>query len=269
MTYEEQIKIEFALNEKISNAILILLLLVRLVDQDLAVWIFGENIPDWAAYWYNSVAFILTVFIIWLNRHRLSALNIDRPFVVALIIGGVFYALRPTPNNVGALVGITAGLVYWAYINNLFVFKNPIIYPKGTGLLILLSTILALVPILVYKLTFKNHLTPPTFITTFFGVLQNYLALNVFEEVIFRGALWAYLRSLGLSERSAFFVQVLLFWIAHHRTLLLGELYFFWVAAPCIAVLLGLLSWRSKSLTPSLIGHFLYNFISRLLLTIS
>lgn len=87
MTYEEQIKIEFTLNEKISNAILIFLLLVRLVDHDLDVWIFGANVPDRVAYWYNSIAFILTATIVWLNRHRLAALNIDRPFMAALILG--------------------------------------------------------------------------------------------------------------------------------------------------------------------------------------
>lgn len=268
MTYEEQIKIEFALNEKISNAILIFLLLVRLVDQDLAIWIFGTNVPDWVAYWYNSVAFILTATIVWLNRHKLAALNIDRPFVAALIIGGAFYALRTTPNNVGALVGITAGLIFWAYTENQFVFKNPVPYPRGTGLLILLSIILALVPVLIFKLTLKTPLSLTIFVTTFLGVLQNYLALNVFEEVIFRGALWTYLRSLGISERAAFIVQAFLFWIAHHRSLLLNGQYFFWVTVPCVAILLGLLAWRSKSLTPSLIGHFLFNFIGQLLFTI-
>lgn len=268
MTYEEQIKIEFALNEKISNAILIFLLLVRLVDQDLAIWIFGANAPDWVAYWYNSIAYILTGTIVWLNKHRLTALNIDRPFIVALIVGGALYALRATPNNVGVLVGITSGLIYWGYINHQFVFKNPVSYPRGTGLLILLSILLALAPILLFRAALKSPLNLQIFITTFLGVLQSYLALNVFEEVIFRGALWAFLRNLGLRERAAFFVQAFLFWIAHHEYLLQNQQYVFWVSVPCIAILLGLLAWRSKSLTPSLIGHFLFNFIGQLLLAI-
>lgn len=268
MTYEEQIKIEHAFNEKISNIILIFLLLVRLVDQDLAIWIFGGNVSDRVAYWYNSTAFILTALIIWLNRHRLATLNIDRPFIGALIIGGVFYSLRTTPNNVGILVGIAAGMIFWAYTENQFVFRNPIPYPRGTGLLILFSILLALAPVILFPSPLKTTLSLPVFITTFLGVLQSYLVLNVFEEVIFRGALWAYLQSFGLSERVAFLTQAILFWIAHHRFLLLDHQYSFWVAAPCIAILLGLLAWRSKSLTPSLIGHFLFNFITQLLITI-
>ena len=268
MTYDEQIRIEFGLNEKISNVILIFLLLVRLVDEDLAIWIFGANVPEWSIYWYNGIAYILIAAIVWLNRHRLAALNIDRPFMAALILGGAFYALRPTPYNIGAFVGITAGLVYWGYINYQFVFKNSVPYPKGTGWLILLLILLALLPILLFPSILKTPLSLQIFTSTFLGTLQAYLVLNVFEEVLFRGALWAYLRSHGMNERAVFAVQAFLFWIAHHRILFLGKLYVFWVAIPCVAILLGLLAWRSKSLTPSLIGHFLFNLIGQLLLTI-
>lgn len=266
MTYEEKIRIEFTLNEKISNAILIFLLLVRVLDYDVALWIFGTNTPEWFLYWYNSIAYILIATIIWLNRHRLATLNIDRPFMAALILGGALYAVRTTPNNVGVLVGITAGLIFGAYINNQFVFKNPVPFPRGTGLLILLSILLALAPVLRFGLTLRPFLNSQTFIATFMGSMQSFLVPIVIEEVIFRGALWAYLRSLGLSERATLFVQALLFWIAHHRYLLLDKQYFFWVAVPCIAILLGLLAWRSKSLTPSTIGHFLFNFVSQFIL---
>lgn len=268
MNYEEQTKVEFTINEKISNAILILLLLVRLVDGDLAKWIFGASVPEWVAYWYNSIAYILTATIIWLNRRRLGVLNIDRSLMVALILGGVFYALRETPANVGVLVGVTAGLIYWAYVNNHFVFKDPVPVPKGTGLLILLIILLALLPLVLFPSTLKTSLSLQIFVMTFMGSLQAYLALAIFEEVIFRGALWSYLRSRGFSERIAFSVQAVLFWIAHHRNLLDGDEYFFWVAVPCMAILLGILAWRSKSITPSLIGHFLFNFTSQLLLAL-
>jgi membrane protease YdiL (CAAX protease family) len=264
MTYEEQIKIEFTLNEKISNAILIFLLLVRLIDQDLAIWIFGANMPNWFPYWYAGIAYILTAAIIWLNRHRLAMLNIDRPFVGALILGGVLYAFYLTP-DIGALVGITAGLIFWAYQKNQFVFKNPVPYPKGTGLLILLLMLLALVPVLLYAPTLKTPFNVQSIISTFLETMLAQLAVIVFEELIFRGALWTYLRSLGLNERATFSVQAFLFWVSHHKFLLLNNPYFFWIALPINAILLGLMTWRSKSLTLSTIGHFLFNFISQLL----
>ena len=268
MNYEKQISAEFALNEKISNVILIFLLFVRMVGGDLAIWIFGPSLPAWLPYWYNSVAYILTASIVWLNRHRLAALNIDRPFMVVLILGGIFYVLHPTPNNVGVLVGIVAGLILWAYFNNHFVFKSPVPYPKGTGWLILLTVPLALIPVLFIHSILKTPLSFEIFLETFIGGLMSYLALNVFEEVVFRGALWAYLRGLGVNERTAFYLQAFLFWIAHHWALLTKSWYSFFVVIPCITILLGLLAWRSKSLAPSTAAHFLFNFITQLLLRV-
>jgi membrane protease YdiL (CAAX protease family) len=268
MTYEEQIKIKLALNEKISNVILIFLLLVRFLDQDLAVWIFGVSAPNWFLNWYSGIPYILTATIIWLNRHRLAALNIDRPFIIAVMLGGILYAFYLTP-VIGIFVGMTAGFMYVAYQYNLFVFKNPAPYPKGTGLLIFLSTLLALAPVLLFRLTVKTSLNFQAFISAFFGILIAQLAGIVFEEVIFRGALWASLQDFGLSERAAFFIQAILFWVAHHKYLSLNDPYFFLIALPIITILLGLLAWRSKSLTPSLIGHFLFNFITKILITLS
>lgn len=268
MIHEEQLRNESAHREKWSNLILVILLLIRIFDQDLAIWIFGDNVPDSAIYWYNGIAYIFTTVIVWLNRHRLATLNIDRSFLAALMLGGVLFSLRETPYNIGVLVGVSAGLVYWGYINNLFVFNNPIPYPKGTGFLILLSILLALAPVFLFPSTPETPLNFQILIVTFVGSLQAYLALNAIEEVIFRGALWAYLRSLGLNEQVAFSIQAFLFWIAHHRFLLTNHPYLFWIAVPCISIVLGLLAWRTKSLTPSIIGHFLFNFVGQILLLV-
>lgn len=253
----------FARSEKISNAILIFLLLVRLVNQYLPL-IFGSN----TSHWYAGIVYTLTAAIVLLNRHRLAALNIDRPFIAALLLGGLFYVLYLIP-SVKVFVGISVGLIYWAYQNNQLVFKNPAPYPKETGFLILLTTLLALAPVLLFQpIMLKTPLNVQIFGTTFLEFLITDLASIVFEEVLFRGALWAYVRSLGLGDQAAFYVQAILFWVSHHKYLSLNNLYFFWIALPIISILLGLMTWRSKSLTPSTISHVLFNFVSRLLLTI-
>lgn len=263
MNYKEQKNGEFALNEKISNAILIFLLLVRLADPYLPVWIFGSNTREW----YSGIVYILTAAIILLNRHRLAALNIDRPFIAALLLGGILYVFYLI-QSVGIFVGIAVGLIYWAYQTNQLVFKNPVPYPKGTGLLIFLTILLALAPILVFRPTLKTPLNFQIFGTTFLEILIPQLAGIVFEEVLFRGALWAYLRGLGLSEQATFYIQAILFWVSHHEFLALNDPYSFWVALPIAAILWGLMTLRSKSLTLSTIGHFLFNFITQLLLKI-
>src|SRR6266498_3608274 len=138
---------EFARNEKIANAILIFLLFVRLAGPYVPQ-LFGADTPNW----YAGIVYILTAAIVWLNRHRLTALNIDRPFIAALLLGGVFYVIYLI-QGVGIFVGIAVGLIYWAYQNNQLVFKNPVPYSKGTGFFILLTVLLALVPVFLIRST--------------------------------------------------------------------------------------------------------------------
>lgn len=250
---------EFAINEKISNVILIFLLFVRLAGQYLPL-VFGSNTPDW----YAGIIYILTTAIVWLNRHRLTELNIDPPFIVALLLGGILYLIYLI-QSVGIFVGMAAALIYWAYHNNQLVFKNPVPTSKGTGFFIFLTVVLALVPVLVVRPKPQTPLDFQIFITTFLEIIITQLATIIFEEVLFRGALWAYVRSLGLNELAAFFIVAILFWLSHYEYLSLMSPYFFWIAVPILSILLGLISWRSKSLTRSTISHFLFNFTSALI----
>jgi membrane protease YdiL (CAAX protease family) len=265
MNYKEPKHDEFVRNEKFSNVMLMLLLLVRLIDNYLAVWIFGEDTPIWFQHWYAGIAFILTATIVWLNRHRLAALNIDRPFIVALIIGGVLYTFY-LRYGVGIFVGIAIGLIFLAYQTNQLVLSNPVSFSKATGLLMFLTVLLPLVPVLFIGPTLKSTLDTNAFTTTLQQILITDLAAITFEEVLFRGALWAYIISFGLSARTAFYTTAVFYWISHHRLLALSTPYSFWVSLPIQAILLGIMTWRSKSLTPSTISHFLFNFISQLLL---
>ena len=248
----------FSANEKASNVILLFLLTFRLVDHYLLSWIFGTSLPSWVPYWYAGIAYILTVVIVGLNRHRLTQLNIDRPFVVALILGGLLYMFH-LGANIGIFVAITTGFVYWAYLNNHFLLKNTAQYPPGTMLLISILIPLPILPLMLYGYTTRILPNLQMIITSLF---EAQLGLVIFEEVLFRGALWAYLRDLGVKERTAFFLQAFLFWIAHSKFLFLESGYRFWVARPLVSLLLGFLAWRSKSLAPSTVGHFLYNFTS-------
>lgn len=254
----EEYKKTLAINEKISTVILLFLLLLRLVDANLPIWIFGANIPSWYAYWYAGIAYILTVSIVLLNRHRLASLNIDRPFVIALMIGGFLCLFFLTP-DIGILAAIAAALVFWAYQDNLLVLKNTVEYPSETLLLILFSLLLAVLPIIFFHPILKQPVSLQLILATITSTFQAQLVGIAFEDVIFRGALWAYLRDLGLKEHIAFLVQAFLFWIAHSKYMFLENPYFFWVSVPLVSLLLGFIVWRSRSLTPSTIAHLLFN----------
>jgi membrane protease YdiL (CAAX protease family) len=175
--------------------------------------------------------------------------------------GGFLYVFYLTL-DIGILVGITAVFVFWAYRNNHFVLKNRSKNPSGTVLLISISVLLAVLPIFLFKPTIEK---PLTFQSIIESVFEAQLALTVFEEVVFRGALWAYLRKLGLKDYAVFLTQAFLFWVAHSKYLLIEHSYSFWVAIPLASLLFGFMVWRSKSLTPSTIAHFLFNFTAVLI----
>jgi len=247
------------LNDNISTLILLFLLIYRLFDQYLPGWVFGSNIPHEYFYWYGGIVYILIAAIIWLNRHKLPLLNIDRPFIFFLIIGGLFYMFHITP-DIGIFVGVATVFIFWAYKNNHLVLKNETKYPPEIIPLILTSVLLVLLPDLLFNPAFKNSINFQSVFAILASTFQTELILIAFEEVIFRGVLWEYLCGLGVKERNVFFIQAFLFWIAHNRFILVGHSYFyFWVTTPLISLLLGLIAWRSKSLTPSTTTHFLLN----------
>jgi membrane protease YdiL (CAAX protease family) len=81
----------------------------------------------------------------------------------------------------------------------------------------------------------------------------------VVEEIMFRGMLWMLLKNLNFSEIKIVILQAILFWISHVYAF--NNLAFFWINAPMISILLGVIVWRSKSITPSTIAHILINML--------
>ncbi|NOT06500.1 MAG: CPBP family intramembrane metalloprotease [Anaerolineales bacterium] len=54
-------------------------------------------------------------------------------------------------------------------------------------------------------------------------------------------------------------LQAILFWISHVYAF--NNLTFFWITTPMVSIFLGIIVWRSKSITPSTIAHLLINML--------
>ena len=80
----------------------------------------------------------------------------------------------------------------------------------------------------------------------------------VYEEAIFRGMLWKFLKNMQLSEPRIVLAQEFLFWLAYIRYLISNP-FIFWIFVPIAGLLLGYIVLRSKSITPSTITHLLIN----------
>ena len=81
---------------------------------------------------------------------------------------------------------------------------------------------------------------------------------SINEEPLFRGFLWGFLRQMNWKEIWIWLFQTVLFTLAH--------VYFasqypllFWLYIPFAALLLGLLTWRSRSIAGSMLAHAMIN----------
>jgi membrane protease YdiL (CAAX protease family) len=249
-----------------SNLLLLLLLLVRLVDQYIPIWIFGSNYPDWYRGLYAGLVYLLSIVLVWLNRPNLEKLNVDKLFVYLSILGGIFWVVY-LPSNY-ALLALLALILIFRILKSkpAIVEEKRYLYSTEIWIFALISIGTAIAPALFYNPPVKNPVNLNMIIAT---LLEADLALVVFEELLFRGVLWAYLKQLNINEKNIIFIQAALFWIAHNKFLLLDNPYPFWISLPLNSLLFGMMVWRSKSLAPSTVVHLLYNCISILTLKVA
>jgi membrane protease YdiL (CAAX protease family) len=245
-----------AQEKNFSRIILFFLLAVRLIDEKLSTWLYRFEDSDEFTYWYSGGLYSLTILLLWLNRGNLEKINVDKYSLFLLFLGGFIWLIY-IPGDLGALAIISLSFILWALYNKQFDFPYKVIkYPLEVWLLIFVSIGLVVAPVFYYRL--ENNLEFDIYFLLV-AIAEAHLALVVFEEVLFRGVLWAFLESLGLSNKVIVFLQAFLFWVSHHKYMALDNPYLFWFAVPLNALLLGVIVWRSKSLTPSIICHFLYN----------
>lgn len=79
----------------------------------------------------------------------------------------------------------------------------------------------------------------------------------VLEEPAFRGFLWGFLEQHRWRGVHIWLLQAALFWLGHLRYF--SNPFLFWVTVPLGGLLLGWLSWHSKSIAPSVVAHAAYN----------
>jgi membrane protease YdiL (CAAX protease family) len=89
--------------------------------------------------------------------------------------------------------------------------------------------------------------------------------VSPFEEIIFRGYLWGYLRRFGWKENRILLVQAVLFWFVHLGYIKMYPITFF-ITIPIITIIFSLLTRYSKQVFPSMIAHTIINAITPIIL---
>lgn len=199
---------------------------------------------------FYGYSFILIAIVIVVNRNNLNRLNIDKSFMLVFLCGGL--DINQSPNSqLKLLTVIVSVFVSVLCFNGVLKFGD-----KKPSLLRIMLTIL-----IVFFLNILFISKSVTFTKIHWAVqwFLLYLPLVVVEEVMFRGMFWMLLKKLGFSEFKVIVFQAILFWLSHIN--FLKDFAFFWVIIPIASILLGVIVWRSKSLTPSVIAHVLFNVL--------
>lgn len=242
--------------QKISTALLFTLLLLRFSGYFLSkLW------GDYQTFYYVLTTFPLLVIVIWLNRDNLQSLHIDRPFILIFILLGILLSIY-FGLSILSLISIAGALfIFILFITNSLKFENP--QQRQHWILV---TLVGIFPVLLFRLLYPGlsfFMQTTEFNTYDAGWLLTYRLWGVvYEEMIFRGMLWMFLAGLNMKDKNIFLVQALLFWVAHYDSL---PRLSFWTIIPLISFWFGRLILHSKSLTPSTITHFFYNFTADLI----
>jgi len=201
---------------------------------------------------YTFGAFGLIAIAIIMNKDDVQSLNIDKFYIFIFLYSGLVIFLEHV-RGLGWLTG-TALFLFSLY---LFLKNEEMNFPARSPQVERIS-IFVIGTFVVCFIVVNDFLDLPKISESMHLFFVATIPDLVYEEVIFRGMLWMFLKNLGWTEPKIFFAQTFLFWLAHIRYLLSNP-FNFWIFVPLASLLLGYIVLRFKSITPSTIAHMLLN----------
>lgn len=209
-----------------------------------------ETTRNIAYYLWDRCSFVITGVVVLLYRDNLRTINIDRVFLVLLIVGGILFG-RSYFFPVGWMGLLISGYIMYVLIKNKYDFKNDS-RPSIQRIIIMLVVIFILY--WFFMISFIGVPIIDQYVSFFLIGFPHWLV----EEVIFRSLLWMCLEELGLTNSIIILVQALIFWLFHIYYIFSNPI-LFWLLLPTASILMGILVSRYKSITPSSILHTLFN----------
>jgi len=258
-------------HRRVTWILLVLLLLLRIPYIIVTIYILPIDNQSSGAL-YEICTYILIAFLIWWERASITEFHID---ISALMLVILFRPLQ------------TIILSYW-HVDSPLAFPSPpslIIWGTSIGLTITLwksgfksarLTIWTLNWLAIGLLigvcisvaenfhTFQSIVSSsrpvPSSVmqSTSMNLLYHLGFAPINEEPLFRGFLWGALRQLKLSDGWILLIQTLLFTSAH---VYFAQQYplMFWVYIPAAALVFGILTMRSRSISAAILAHGMIN----------
>ena len=261
-------------HRKVGSVVLVLLLLLRIPYTLAIIYLLPIENQSGAAV-YEVSAYLLTLFLIWWERDRLSDFHIDGTALVFIVL------LRPVQTLILRYWDVdrspltfphTASWMLWLGAVGLSAalwksgFRLPRLQPWTAGWLLVGMVAGVCVSVLENLRSVRSALESPTaaalpvsvIISSGLNVVYHLSFAPTVEEPMFRGFLWGAIRSLGWREGWILLIQAALFTSAHIYYAARYPLTF-WVFIPFAGLLLGMLAWRSRSIAPAMLAHGLIN----------
>jgi membrane protease YdiL (CAAX protease family) len=212
------------------------------------------------AFYYILFTFPFLVIVIWLNKDDPQSLHIDKPFILIFLLLGILLTLTFWPSILGVISG--AGTVFVLS----FFIKQEFRFDKGATKSVFVTTMIGLIPVVLLRMSIHGSFSANQILESnnydLGWIFASRLWGVVYEEMLFRGLLWMALTGLKFEDKTILLVQAFLFWVAHINRL---PALSFWTTIPLSGLWFGFLVLRSKSLTPSTVTHFVYNFTAALI----
>jgi membrane protease YdiL (CAAX protease family) len=245
-------------NNKVSTILLLVLLFLRIPFLNIIKFIYYVP-PVWAVEFFDVGTFVLIGILIWFNKDDLEKFHISKLSLWVFIFSGTL--LRFTLSWTTLLFWGVSIFIFCRLRKGSFIAKTPgkdyLWAFRGLVLGIGLSIAFSIFSPsnLVASVDSKPRL--------FWGVGIFFYELSraaLPEEMVFRGFLWGYLKKFGFDERKILIIQAGLFWLAHLNYF--EKKYTFWVIVPLMGIVMGLIVWRSRTLSSSILLHAVYNTMS-------
>jgi hypothetical protein len=220
-------------------------LLVLRVPFSFAVTLWQESgqPAGWARAVFILGTYVLTAAFIWWERERLRDFHID-------VVAGVVFMLQTFcfPIGIGLFALMRRRGARW---------PAP---PRGIARWMLLGLCAGLAMQIAIQWLGLNPAVPrtaeaATLSSLLFRIPLQMTNAAVFEEPLFRGFLWGYLRKAGLRDVWIWLVQAGLF-VAGHIYYLNTEPFGPWLIRMLIpSLLFGLIAWQARSIAASMAAH--------------
>jgi len=210
-------------------------------------------------------SFVIIILLILNNRNDLSTNNIDRAAIVIIFLFSIGFRVRKIDTVINFnfellfLMIAIAGLV--VFLKAKIIPTQKIIVSRWFFLSIFAGILFSIVMIPIrngfnWEVISKLN-SYQSIYAIFYYIFYGIGAVGILEEPIYRGFLWGTLKNSGLNDFQSIVIQAGLFWISHMK--MIQSPFSFFIIAPLISLILGLLMYKSKSIIPPLIFHIIYN----------